>query len=81
MIKLSDAAILLSNNLSQNSHYEIKSVELRYCCRVENDADIESQTLIYEPTWIFVTECDQTGFYRKDIKVNAISGEIFMEVV
>ena len=79
LLLLSDAIELLHNELSEKIQYKIKSVELRYCCRVEDDTDMENKTLTYEPTWIFVTDSDETGFNRKDIKVSAVTGEIFVE--
>ncbi|WP_028508791.1 hypothetical protein [Ruminococcus sp. NK3A76] len=80
LLLLSDAAELLHSELSELSDHKISSIELRYCCRVDDDTDMDKKTLVYEPTWIFVTDSDETGFNRSDIKVSAVTGEIFLEV-
>ena len=93
IISLRSAAEIVAAELAPNSRYQIRSVELMYCCKTTKPvitADLEASKLImekhskdinetYEPTWVFYCrDYSGTGSVYA-IKVNAITGEITID--
>lgn len=95
IIPLKGAVEILKKNLARNTDYTFSDIKLMYCCKYTqqsinvNDEDREKlKKLIaeentredeYRPTWYFIIkeENDQTS----GIKVDAVSGEITMDIL
>lgn len=92
VISLKGAVELLEENLAVQSHYQFEEVYLYYCCKKTSPAHVNDEALNskmdedfkdvepsrFEPTWCFMWHTSEgEGQY---IKVNAVTGEITVEV-
>ena len=92
LISLQGAVDILTDNLADKSSYIIEQVALYYCCKNTAPSPVEDEELnskmaedfknqtksSFEPTWCFIWHT--TDGRQQDIKVNAVSGEITMEL-
>ena len=92
LISLKDAVDILTDNLAEYSRYDIEQVALYYCCKNTAPSPVEDEKLnskmaedfkdvpkcCFEPTWCFIWHTDDGR--QQDIKVNAVTGEITMEL-
>ena len=96
MIPFDEAVKILEVQLAKGSYYEFSNVELMYCCLAkqpmvdmtdeDNVANAEQTAEEYnktpktfEPMWCFEIKDDNEGA-KQYIKVNALSGEVFVDV-
>ena len=95
IIPLKGAVEILKKNLARNTDYTFSDIKLMYCCKHTqqninvNDEDREklkkliaeenTREDVYRPTWYFIIkeESDSTC----GIKVDAVSGEITMDIL
>lgn len=95
LIPLSAAAELLKAELAPGHKYEIETVELQYCHKatspvLTNDSEENSRLIEsyrskgaspFVPTWCFGWTAEtENGLENKYIKVNAVTGEITMDM-
>ncbi|MBR1664340.1 MAG: hypothetical protein IJ696_08450 [Ruminococcus sp.] len=92
LISLEGAVTILLDNLADKSRYNIEQVTLYYCCKNTAPSPVEDEELnskmeedfkneaksCFEPTWCFIWHTDDGR--QQDIKVNAVTGEITMEL-
>jgi hypothetical protein len=92
IISLKSATELLQNELAQNSNYQFEEVKLMYCCKstypiATDDEELNSKMQAdfadvepapFEPTWCFFWYTDDGS--RQAVKVNAVTGEITVDV-
>ena len=96
MISLESAAKILQDNLAENSNYVFEDVLLMYCCKITQpfvdvtdgkdidpklQEELDNRVLVFEPTWYFIFDDEYSGLSRQGIKVNAVTGEITMDLV
>ena len=96
MISLESAAKILQDNLAENSNYVFDDVLLMYCCKITQpfldvtdgkdidpklQEELDNRVLVFEPTWYFIFDDEYSGLSRQGIKVNALTGEITMDLV
>ena len=85
IISLKEAVRILERELAENSKYSFEEIRLIYCAKCTNhitgNNGAQEPTLTrYEPTWSFDFETKYGDYGRKSIKVNAVTGEITVEV-
>ncbi len=95
IISLEGAVEILKNELAKNIKYDFDKVELMYCCKItqkriyvdengdipeERKKDIQ-QPLTFTPTWCFFFNNEYSGLSREAVKVDALTGEITLDVV
>ena len=95
IIPLKGAVEILKKNLARNTDYTFSDIKLMYCCKYTqqsinvNDEDREKlKKLIaeentredeYRPTWYFIIK--EENSQTSGIKVDAVSGEITMDIL
>lgn len=95
MIPFDEAVKILETELAKGSYYEFSNVELMYCClanqpaldMTEEDNVAKAEQLAeeynktpknFEPMWCFEIKGGEGA--KEYIKVNALSGEVFIDV-
>ena len=95
MIPFDEAVKILETELAKGSYYEFSNVELMYCClanqpaldMTEEDNVAKAEQLseeynktpkTFEPMWCFEIKGGEGA--KEYIKVNALSGEVFIDV-
>lgn len=92
IIPLKRAVNILLDSLAEYSSYDIEQVALYYCCKNTAPSPVGDEKLDlkmaedfkdvprcrFEPTWCFIWHTPDGS--QQDIKVNAVTGEITMEL-
>lgn len=90
IISLKGAVEILKDNLAVNSKYIFEDVKLMYCSKTTSEIflydpnDPKDPITIndpgFEPTWCFFWDTAAGGYGRQAIKVNAVTGEITLDI-
>ena len=96
LYSLKDACEILKSGLAEYSNYKFDDVRLMYVNLFTSESQNLSKMTVEEqkeyfkksaeaereftPTWAFIMNDNGSGFERKLIKVNAVTGEITMDV-
>lgn len=86
IISLKQAVELLKDNLAPNMRFEFDDVRLTYCSMQTSlhNGEVGAEQIVdptpYEPTWCFFRNSQTPGKARDGVKVNALTGEIIIDI-
>ncbi len=94
IISLKQAVEILQTELAPESGYVFDDVQLLYCCKhTQKEANLDEngelpdwyedyrkEPFVFTPTWCFFFNNEYSGLTREAVKVDAITGEITLDV-